>query len=544
LPGKRTVAKAEFFGAETIIRFWSMTMTRRMMTHGTGIGAPARFLSLALIAITIVALAVHFVVYLRYAVSAARYPFELFNAEGIVWQQAMLIPGGRMYGDINRYPFIVFHYPPVYHLVVRAVAALGIDPLIAGRSVSLVASLVTGALAAALAFRVTRNEAGRLASLAGAATAGLTFFCFYPVVTCSPLMRVDMLAIALSFLGVWCATGTENRPWQLYVAMVLFVLAAFTKQTCIIAPLATMAVVALVNPKRALKVSCFGLLLGSVALLIMTWATNGGFLRHIVLYNVNRYSLRLVALALQEQLPHVGFVMLAIISVFTGWKQFAFERAWTNLASFRRDLSSSDAVQLMAVLTLYLAISTCMLVTLGKSGAGMNYFVEWMGILSVLIGTLVAAVVKQQMVKTEHRSARLGIAFSLLLPMVLLIQVLRLPASSDFNLSNLIQIQQLDDLVVRIRAAAKPVLSDDMVLLMKAGKEVPLEPAIFTELASTGRWDERQIISLIEAHYFAFVITHEDNSFTSGVSHAVETAYPRIEEHAERTVHLPSELAN
>jgi hypothetical protein len=521
-----------------------MMNPRRLMAPGTWIRVHVRSLSLALIAITIAALAIHFIVYLRYAVTAVRYPFELFNAEGIVWQQAMLIPGARMYGDINHYPFIVFHYPPVYHLVVRAVAALGIDQLIAGRSVSLVAALVIGALAASLAFRVTRIEAGRLASLAGAATAGLTFFCFYPVVMCSPLMRVDMLAIALSFLGVWCATGPANRPWLVYVAMALFVLAAFTKQTCIIAPLATMAIMALVSPKRALKVCCFGLLLGSAALLIMTWATNGGFLRHIVLYNVNRFSLSLAAQAIFEQSAHAVFVLLAIVSVLTGWKQFAFERSWTNLGSFRRDLASNDALRLIAVLTLYLGISTLMLVTLGKSGAGMNYFVEWMGVLSVLIGTLLAAVVKHQMVKTEQGHARLAIGFSLLLPMVLLVQVVRLPASRGFDFSNLTQLRQLDDLVVRIRGAAKPVLSDDMVLLMKAGKEVPMEPAIFTELGSTGQWDEQQIISLIEAHHFAFVITQEDNTFSPGVAHAVETAYPRIEEHAERTVHLPSKLAN
>jgi hypothetical protein len=509
------------------------------MAPGIRIHASAASLSLALIAITIAAMAAHFIFYLRYALDAVRYPFELFNAEGIVWQQAMLIPGSRMYGDINHFPFIVFHYPPVYHLVVRAVAALGADPLVAGRSISLLASLITGMLAASLAFRVTRNAAGRIASLAGAATAGLVFFCFFPVVMCSPLMRVDMLAVALSFLGVWCATRSGDRVWLLYVAMTVFVLAAFTKQTCITAPLATMAVMALVHPKRTLKVFCFGVLLGSVALLILTWMTDGGFLRHLVLYNINRYSLSLAVHALLGQSPHMVFVLLAIIAVITGWKQFSIGRDWTNLASFRGDLAASDAMRLMAILTLYAGLSTCTLLALGKSGGGLSYFVEWMGILSVLIGTLVAAVVSRQLVKTER-----GAAFGLLLPILLLAQVLRLPASSDFDFSNLSQRQQLDDFVVRIRGATRPVLSDDMVLLMKAGKEVPWEPAIFKELASTGRWDERQIVSLIEAHYFAFVITHgHDNPFTPGVARAVEAGYPRTEESAGRMVHLPSEMA-
>src|SRR5712672_3082341 len=63
----------------------------------------------------------------------AIFPGQIDYGEGIVWQQALLIPGPRMYGDITQFPFIVFHYTPVYHLVVRAIATLGIDPLAAGR---------------------------------------------------------------------------------------------------------------------------------------------------------------------------------------------------------------------------------------------------------------------------------------------------------------------------------------------------------------------------------------------------------------------------
>ena len=37
-----------------------------------------------------------------------------------------------MHGPIDHLPFIVFHYPPAYHLASRAVMALGVDPLAAG----------------------------------------------------------------------------------------------------------------------------------------------------------------------------------------------------------------------------------------------------------------------------------------------------------------------------------------------------------------------------------------------------------------------------
>ena len=84
-----------------------------------------RALSIALLGVAIMIMSLHFAEYLRYAISSVDYRYETFDAEGIVWQQAMLIPGPRMYGDITQYPFIVFHYPPVYHLLSRALSLLG-----------------------------------------------------------------------------------------------------------------------------------------------------------------------------------------------------------------------------------------------------------------------------------------------------------------------------------------------------------------------------------------------------------------------------------
>ena len=75
--------------------------------------------------------------FLDQSLFALRYPYDLDYGEGIVWQQMLMIPGGQMYGDITRFPYIVFHYPPVFHLAVRVVAELGLDGLVAGRIVSI-----------------------------------------------------------------------------------------------------------------------------------------------------------------------------------------------------------------------------------------------------------------------------------------------------------------------------------------------------------------------------------------------------------------------
>lgn len=526
---------------------WITTLPRRMAAPRLVGGFSIGHCALAVFAFTVLAMAVHFVAYLvGYALPAVRYPFELDYGEGIVWQQAMLIPGARMYGDITRFPFIVFHYPPFYHLLLRGAAVSGLNVLATGRAISLLSSFGIGVLAAALAFRAVREEAGRTASLTGAAVAGLAVFCFWPVDLWSPLLRVDMLAIALSFLGVWCAVRSVVRPWLLYLALILFVLAVYTKQTCVAAPLATVPVMLLVAPRRTLKASCLGLLLGVAALLLLTWQTDGGFLRHILLYNLNRYNLRVAARVVREQQSYLTFLVLAAAAIVMGWKRLADGRALESFTAFRRELVRSDTARLLTILTLYLGFSTCTLATLGKSGGNVNYLVEWMCVLSVPLGMLSARIVERELGRLGHAPAHPRSAVPLAVAVALLVQVLTLPPISDVRIGDAARTQQLGQLLERVRAAKAPVLSDDMVLLMKAGKEVPWEPSIFAELASTGRWDEQRIISMIDAHKFAFIITQGhpgihlyDSRYTPAVEHAIETAYPRLEEYAQHTIHLP-----
>jgi hypothetical protein len=157
----------------------------------------ARLLPLAAMVGLLLVLAARAADYLRYAACAITFPFELGYGEGIVWQQALLIPGSLMYGDITQFPFIVFHYTPVYHLAVRAISAMGIDPLAAGRGISVAATLTIAVLVGAIAFTAVQKIRLTSARIIGAAVAGLMVLTYQPVQMWAVLMRVDMLAIAL-----------------------------------------------------------------------------------------------------------------------------------------------------------------------------------------------------------------------------------------------------------------------------------------------------------------------------------------------------------
>jgi len=481
--------------------------------------------------IAFLSLTTHFALYLRYALSAVQFPFGLDYGEGIIWQQALLIPGQRMYGDITHFPFLVFHYPPVYHLAVRVIAALGAPMLEAGRALSVFCTLMSGGLVAALANDVIDPNTGRYWRLAGAAAGGLTMYCYWPVVFWSPFMRIDMLAIMLSLLGVWLAGRSFRTPLLLYPAVLSFVLAVFTKQSSIAAPIAAMVVCLTTDRRLAFKAFGLGLLVGLIGLAALIWMTDGGFIRHILLYNLNRFSLKLAAWTIyQETVPHALFLIMALAGLIAGWRGLAGR--------------GSRHAPLMAMLTLYLVLTSGTLVGLGKSGAAQNYFIEWMCVWSVMIGVLIAFSLNRTFgdgAVTRHWSVP-----ALLLPAALVLQIAALPSGTNFGGDDPVRVGQLDALVDRIRDARQPVLSDDMVLLLKAGQEVPWEPAIFAELATTGRWNEQLIIDSITTRAWAFIVTEGkpsdliyDSRFTPAVDRAIRETYPRTEEQGGRILHLP-----
>ena len=500
-----------------------------------------RNLSLAVLGLAILIMAEQFFEYLRYAMTMINYRYEILDAEGIVWQQVMMIPGPNVYGDINKYPYIVFHYPPLYHLLVRAASWLGGTPLHAGRAVSVAATVVSGATISAIGWRLARADTGRLAALMGGAVAGLAYFSFYPIVLTSELMRVDMLAIAFSLLGLLCFTTSRIGSWRPYLGMVFFVLGVFTKQTALTAPLAAMAVTAVVAPRQALKLLGFGLVLGAVPMAILIAITDGGVLRHLVSYNINRFYPSLIWEHVSGQAPLIIFVTLALAAIVLWWRRFVSGVRMGGLRAWREAMAGDDGVRGMMMVTVYLTLTTLMLTGLGKNGSSLAYFNEWVGVLSLLLGVLAAAIAAPDDASGVLGSIRFTPAMKLALPILLIVQVLRVPESGPTDFNDPVHAQQEQALVDMIARADKPVLSTDMVALMNAGKQVPWEPAIFAELASMGRWDETQITRRIAAHEFALVVTRSTSNFNPAVDAAVAAAYPRVTEIAQHVVHLPPE---
>ena len=441
-----------------------------------------------------------------------------------------------MYGPIDHLPFIVFHYPPVYHLASRAVMAFGVDPLAAGRIVSLAATAVIVISIAWLVAAELAGRVGRSAVLVGALTGALLPLSLGPVETWFDRMRVDMLAIALAFLGVVFAVRSERQPAWLALAMPAFVLSIYTRQTELAAPASALLVLLLIRPRATILAGIGGAVLGLCALAWLEWATAGGFLRHIISYNINTWTFALLLTRLRFQVSYAVLLALAVIGLAVLWLRRRDE-------TLPRGAEASRYKIVLPIITVWLLLSLIMMVaTVGKNGSDVNYFIEPMCVCAVAVGLLIGLCWQAVAGSPGRRdmALRLGLFFAT----VALVGVMakRRPVCYAVQDPGLIAIQQ--NLVREIAKQNRPVLSEDMVLSLRAGKEVPIEMAIFHELALKGQWDQRRLTDLIDSHAFAFLVTTPDKTYTPlrytpEVMAAIERAYPRVETRGPYAVRYP-----
>jgi hypothetical protein len=351
--------------------------------------------------------------------------------------------------------------------------------------------------------------------------------CLHAVRTWGMVMRVDMVAIALGLMGVLTGAWANGRLWVTATALLLCVAAMFAKQTQLPAGVAVFLVALLRNPRSALGAAAIAGLLGLGALGLMQELTGGGFLHNIVGYNINRFTLKyvgLVFLAEWSSFVFVGVMLLAAGAILLGLCRPRIDgpRFRTIGQTLLRLRLADRPTTARAMLLLHFALASLMLVTVLKSGASFNYLLDWLCVGTVLIGILLCDL-------ASDRWRFVSVA------LVLILGVLILPFRQMPDQPPQEQLAQQTALVWRIAEAKKPVASENMTLLMQAGKPVIFEPAIVTELAALGKWDEAPLVEMIRSGGFAFMITTDDRPGggprrTPAVDAAMRAAYPRVEQ--------------
>ena len=440
------------------------------------------------------------------ALLAIQFPFGIDYAEGVVWQQALQVPGPNAYSIGTALPFTVFNYPPLYYLLVHAVASHTLDLLVAGRTVSTLSTGVFAGLAGLIVFQAASVRTPLRLRWACAALTTLLVLCIPNIRAFGFLMRVDMLANALGLLALLIAFTGRPGLLRTSAALIVATLAVFTKQTEFAAGLTVAAVGLRFQPRSTLVA---GLLVGGAGLTmvaVLQHITHGGFLRHLVIYNINRYDWEDwvgVIAGERDNLPLIGAVLVVAI---------------IELSKARR----AGLPRLATAVPVFLVLNLWTIAGLGKSGANYNYLNSLYGAGSMMVGIGLA-----HLLSGPRQEVVIGTSITVVLAVwIALLPVRRVQAFLDTQAPN-----AQAALVRMIAATSKAVVSDDLVLLLRAGREPLYEPAIITEVAIMGWWDEQPLIDLINQGGVAFAISEreslDDARRSPGVLAAMQAAFPR-----------------
>lgn len=454
--------------------------------------------------------------------------YELDYGEGtIMWQVLNVFDRHRAYAGLDSGHLVIWNYPPLYLLTVRLFHRFTPGLLWTGRFVSYASALGVAAILCAILYKTLPARWGRAPRLTAAAT-GLLFLCTEVVLHWMPFMRVDFLGLLATYLGLFFFLTSSARPRKQYLAFFFFFLAIWTKQTFLAAPFVCLTLLFFLAPRRALRI-CFAF--GSAGLLLfwlgMHW-TAGCFALHLFRYNVHPFLLSRALSGIGE-----NFYSLRLLLAFSAALLLVIlmrprqpRKPW-NSAQWKARLLHNPFFLTLLVETLHFLCALLISFTYGKIGSNVNYFLEWTASAVVLCGCVVGLFFRQ-----AQRLPRLNLqTFSaLLFSMLLTVQIARetlhtVSPRVQHRLDSASDPIAYSQILPLLQQARGPVISEDMVLLSLAGKDLVFEPATMKFLEDAGTWDSSAFRRRIASQEFALIVTTYLEYWRPEVLAAVHQSY-------------------
>lgn len=495
---------------------------------------PRRLTCLCLLGATVSVI----LMFLMAEVRMLRVPVQWDYGEGhVLWMSQHITNAETAYRPIDRLPYVVFPYTPLFLFASRVVGVLFEDPLVAGRSLSLACTIGIAVVVALSVFWCVPARFPRIWRLSGAAFGAALMLCMQSVAGWGALMRVDMLALFFMFAGlaIYIVLGKKEQ-WQ-FVSAFLFILAIFTKQTMLSAPLACAIFGLTTNPRAAIRVYGFAIILGLSAIFFCNAVTHGGFWRNVVDYNLNPFSWKI---ALREVYTHlqenVASVAVAVAALFSIWNARAIRRfGWKGFLQVKSDRMYDRAVLICGLNWLLAGMWT---LAIGKMGSAYNFFLTFDISTSFLCGFSLFRLLATWSANNRNRN------FAPLV-LTLLFSLMLLPARSV--VAGLMdrfdaRVDKETQLVRLIRATPGPVMSENLLALIRASKEVHIEPATVSFLAQIGRWDERPYLQLLDQQYFQMIVAvnlRGTNRYTQAMTSSIDRAYSLDQTIGEYLIYRP-----
>lgn len=506
---------------------------------GTATSAPgmsrmfqvADYALLAVLALLLVGLLVKAVYSVPTSAAMFAYPFQFDESEGMIVAETILLDSGvNIFETPGPELFVAAPYPPLFYLLTWPIQHLaGAEPTFkAGRAITLLASLLAGVAIFGIISSLARD---RLAGALGAAAWwSLTLVTFW-----GSLVKPDVLALALGLMGLWWVL---SRPYQqVWVALIFFLAAFFTKQTAIAAGVAATGWLLLTRPRLGLA---FGAAYGAGAALpslLLDWLTNGGYFYHMfTLHDLPWYGERFVKFATNFVTTYAMLVLpgmlgvLISVGLWAGWR-------------FRKHPQVLQA-QGGLLLFFYLGMSVLSATGTGTLGGNHNHLLEWAA--ASCLGLGVGAALTR---RARSWQGRLGVAAAGLLILAQVPSLFNTPPWLKIEFSPLTEskTEGMMNIFQYVTNNGGPAYSDNVGLMVATGKRLwSTDPFTQTHATFFGRWDESRLVEEITHKRFSQIILRIDvfdpgelaGDVSPGILQAVRDNY-RIDQRNVENIYVP-----
>ena len=249
-----------------------------------------------------------------------------------------------------------------------------------------------------------------------------------------------------------------------------------------------------------MRLAALGAALGAAAFVALQRVTDGQFFIHLFVHNQNAFSLTRGA---EMQLTNLSLawpvLMLAMAAPFL---------LLTDASAAER--SPRDAT--LRYLSIYLTLAFLVTWTSGKFGAFQNYFFELDLIACALAGLAISSA-------WNPLRRRAPVIRAIVAVFVLATISLKLPNYANTVLRmtegaralEASRVAETSRALALVESVPGPVFSWDLMALMLAHKDIPLEPAIMFDLARSGKWDMAPFLNQIRDGRYDLIVT---NSYT------------------------------
>lgn len=455
----------------------------------------------AAIAAAMVVLCLRFV---SFSLQSIVFPYPLAYGEGEVLDTIVrLARFQNIYAaDYTSPPWLIANYPPGFYLIqLPFVWFLG-PAFWYGRLLSQLSALAAALLLASVLYRLTADRAAAL-------VAGLTFLTIPYIALWAQYDRVDMMALALSWFGLWGITRPGVPASGLGAAC--FIVSSYTRQTAafpaLLAGYCWLRHIGRGPDATRLLVRVVG---GGLALFLLgTVLTRGGFMFHVVTGTAGRLSAEQFLTFVPQLIDLIPYLLvLTIATVVTAAR------------------SASPGWVLVAA---YCAGAAAISLTIAKEGSYINYFLDLCAACGLAAGAAIA------WLRPRSSAAAAGAA------LLIAYQIIDMGRGKDLYDHLSARFQHSADyahLVELVRDADGPVIGDEALgLVPMAGRTVEIYPFAMTQLARAHLWDESAFIRRVEDGHYSLILLRIvrrnpqilTNIWTERMADAIGRRYEQVE---------------